>query len=180
VKADGTPDATAATTPKESKSESQTNGNTPVTTNGVDKDVQISGMGDADGAMLSQAPVSQETTTSLPEHFTRFLNPDQDQIFYPWPDQDAIRRGALGSIQVLLDQGKDPATFDPEKSEELEAEMKREEERQKAEKERLEEEERIAMQRRQSHAGPSGHRAPQQRPAQFQLDNFDDEDMESP
>lgn len=180
MKPDGTPDGTGDSTPKESKSEPQTNGNTPVTvTNGVDKDVQMSGMADADGVTPAQAQVSQETTTSLPENFSRFLNPDADHVFLPWPEQDAIRRGALGSIQVLLDQGKDPATFDPEKSEELEAEMKREEERQKAEKEKLEEE-RIAIERRPSHAGPSGGRAPQQRPAQFQLDNFDDDDVESP
>lgn len=103
----------------------------------------------------------------------------------PWPTEETIRRGALASIQILLDSGIDPATFDPERSAELEAERKRREEEAEAQKQEQEElarrerEERLReeMQRRQS-SGANLGAAPREekKPAQFQLLDLDDMD----
>jgi len=99
--------------------------------------------------------------------------------FVPWPTEEAIRKGALASIQVLLDQGVDPITFDPEKSAELEAERKRITEAEDAmrEQERTEREEarRREMERRMSDSGP----APQREERKvFNLETFDDDDSD--
>jgi Vitamin-D-receptor interacting Mediator subunit 4 len=70
---------------------------------------------------------------------TEWLNPLAGvPSFVPWPTEETIKRGALASIQVLLDQGVDPATFDPERAAELEAERQRVETEKEAERERLE------------------------------------------
>ena len=99
--------------------------------------------------------------------------------FVPWPTEEAIRKGALASIQVLLDQGVDPVTFDPEKSAELEAERKRITEAEDAmrEQERTEREEarRREMERHMSDSGP----APQREERKvFNLETFDDDDSD--
>jgi len=180
--------APGTNTPKESKSETQTNGTTtPVAvTNGVDKDVQMNSDAamDIDSATPSGvAQTSQDTMSSsisLPNNFSQWLNPLADLPFIPWPTEDAIRRGALASIQVLLDQGVDPATFDPEKSAELEAERKRimeEEDRiRDEERARMEEERRRELERRMSAGGPVGGERREERPKVFQLETFDDDD----
>lgn len=130
----------------------KTNGTTtPVVTNGA-----IGGLNSGEGGTAT--PVDVENPTALPAPISDWLNPHSGgPPFVPWPTEETIRRGALASIQVLLDQGVDPATFDPEKSAELEAERKRlelEAEARKAEQEaeraRLEEERREEMRRRQS------------------------------
>ncbi|TVY60669.1 Mediator of RNA polymerase II transcription subunit, partial [Lachnellula suecica] len=149
----------AANTPHEPKSGTQTNGTTTpiVGTNGVDKD---SAMDIDSGTPVATSQISQVTnassSTSLPPDFSRWLNPPPE-VFIPWPSEETIRRGALASIQVLVDQGIDPATFDPEKSAELEAERKRivdEEDRlREEEKVKMEEERRREMERRMSVSG---------------------------
>lgn len=76
-------------------------------------------------------PVVEETApkTALPPHLAEWLNPlAQSAEFTPWPSEETIRRGALAQIQVLLDEGKDPATWDPEKAAQEEEERKRQEE----------------------------------------------------
>lgn len=183
-----------SSTPKESKSEPQTNGtNTPVAaTNGSGTDTQMSGTGTADtveGATPSNGALqtSRDTTTSstsLPENWAQYLNSSAEIPFIPWPTEEAIRRGALASIQVLLDQGVDPATFDPERSAELEAERKRiaeEEDRVKEEQRaRIEEENRRRdMERRTAASGPaSTQQAAQDKPKPFQLDDLEDDDSD--
>jgi hypothetical protein len=94
----------------------------------------------------SQTPAEGEigtaagtSTTALPAPMTEWLNPLAGvPSFVPWPTEETIKRGALASIQVLLDQGVDPATFDPERAAELEAERQRLETEKEAERERLE------------------------------------------
>jgi hypothetical protein len=182
----------ATGTPKEVKAEIQAEDtSTPAAIpNGVEKDTQMSGTAmDIDSAtptaahsqtqMLSQNTAA--TNTSLPQDFSQFLNPLADSPFIPWPTEETIRRGALASIQVLLDQNIDPATFDPGKSAELEAERKRlaeEEDRAREEqKAKAEEERRREMERRMSVSGAAA--APgreQERPSVFQLETFDDDE----
>lgn len=100
----------------------------------------------------------------------------------PWPREADIRRGALASIQVLLDQGVDPATFDPERSAQLEEDRKRKVEEEERAREEAEEQRRRDMERRRSEvAGNSGAAGVsagqgQERPKKFQLDDFDEDD----
>jgi hypothetical protein len=84
----------------------------------------------------------------------------------------------------LINQGKDPATFDPEKSAELEAERKRiveEEDRTKEEQRaKMEEERRREVERRMSAGGPSStqQRGEPERPKVFQLDELEEDDSD--
>jgi hypothetical protein len=157
----------------------KTNGTTtPVVTNGA-----TGGLNSGEGGTAT--PVDTENPTALPPQISAWLNP-VGPPFVPWPTEETIRRGALASIQVLLDQGIDPATFDPEKSAELEAERKRLEleaearkAEQEAEKARLEEERREEMRRRQSVSAGlmTGGSQREEQPAVFTgLDIFDDMD----
>ena len=173
-------------TPKESKSETQTNGTTtPVAaTNGVDSQTHLATAMEIDGATpaatQSQTQTSQATSTAKTNTamWSQYLNP-ADAQFVPWPSEETIRRGALASIQILVDQGVDLSTFDPEKSAELEAERKRVEEEQERlreqERARLEEERRREMERRMSVSGAVPERREEQ-PKVFQLETFDDEE----
>lgn len=175
-------------TPHDGKAESQADDTgTPATVaNGAaDRDTQMGGMDNRDSAtpaaIQSQNTTVTTTSTSLPEGFTQFLNPLADAPFMPWPTEETIRRGALASIQVLLDQGIDPATFDPAKSAELEAERKRlaeEEDKAREElKEKAEEERRRDMERRMSVSGNAPVVArEQEKPGVFQLETFDDDE----
>lgn len=160
----------------------KTNGTTtPVVTNGA-----IGGLNSGDAGTAT--PVDIDNPTALPAAVTEWLNPlSGGPPFVPWPTEETIRRGALASIQVLLDQGIDPATFDPEKVAELEAERKRLEAEaevikaaQEAEKLKLEEERKEEMRRRQSVSAGLATVAPareEQQPAVFTgLDIFDDMD----
>ena len=113
------------------------------------------------------------------------MNPQDSEIFVPWPHEQIIRRGALASIQLLLDEGTDPWGFDPKESEALEAARQRKEEEDNAKREeerlekvRAEEERQRDMQRRMSVSGSLGgeRREEVQKPKQFRLDSLDDDD----
>ncbi len=41
---------------------------------------------------------------------SQWLDPAAQIPFVPWPTEEVIRRGALAQIQVMLEQGVDPAT----------------------------------------------------------------------
>lgn len=134
----------------------------------------------AAAAAQSAEPPSQ---TALPTEWTQYINAPGEAPFTPWPTEDIIRRGALASIEILINKGIDPATFDPEKSAELEAERLRIQE-EDAEKKRLQQEreeadksemQRKAMERRMSSS--AGLQRPQEKTA-FQLETFDDDDDE--
>ena len=187
------PQATTGSTPKDGRAESQADEtSTPAATvaNGADRDrdTQMSGVERDSATPAALATQSQNTTTttstSLPEGFVQFLNPLADNPFMPWPTEETIRRGALASIQVLLDQNIDPATFDPAKSAELEAERKRiaeEEDRAREEqKAKAEEDRRREMERRMSISGSGsaavGGGREQEKPGVFQLETFDDDE----
>ncbi|KAE9363912.1 hypothetical protein N431DRAFT_422977 [Stipitochalara longipes BDJ] len=170
-------------TPKESKSETQTNGTTtPVAaTNGVDSQTHLATAMEIDSATpaATQTQPSQASTAKTnTAMWSQFLGPT-DTPFLPWPSEETIRRGALASIQILVDQGVDPSTFDPEKSAELEAERKRVEEEQEQlreqERTRLEEERRREMERRMSVSGSVPEKREEQ-PKVFQLETFDDDE----
>jgi hypothetical protein len=181
-------------TPKESKSEPQTNGNTtPVfTTNGVDKDTLMSGMGAVaigDGATPSQAQSqgSPVKTTDLPPILARWLNPSAEMPFIPWPGQDNLRIGAMANIQRIENQGMDPTdpkTWDPTKTAEEEAEAmkkaKEEEAANIAEEQRVqrEQEAKRAEERRILAANAPAASATQVKSqpesVQYDLDAFDD------
>jgi len=177
-------------TPKDGKSGPPTNGvSTPAAvTNGTDKDIQMTGTGlavTADTGNSFQAQLSQNSKASMPEHLIQFLNYTGSDHFVPWPTDDEIRRGALGKIKLLHDQGIDPATFDPAESEALEEQRKKmieEEDEARVEKQRVDEEtrnqdnERRAMARAQAAGQPSG--APEKQKV-FQLETFDDDEDES-
>jgi len=129
----------------------------------------------------TQTQMSQNTTvTTNTAMWASYLNPPADAPFIPWPTEETIRRGALASIQILVDQGVDPATFDPEKSAELEAERKRivEEEDMMREQERarMDEERRREMERRMSVSGSMGGERREEQPKVFQLETFDDDE----
>jgi hypothetical protein len=159
----------------------KTNGTTtPIVTNGA-----IGGLNSGEGGTAT--PVDIENPTTLPAPISDWLNPLSDgPPFVPWPTEETIRRGALASIQVLLDQGVDPATFDPEKSAELEAKLELEAEARKAEQEaekaRVEEERREEMRRKQSVSAGlvAGTSRTEEHPAVFTgldiLDNMDEDD----
>lgn len=125
-------------------------------------------------ATQSTEPLSQ---TALPTEWTQYINAPGEAPFVPWPSEDIIRKGALASIEILVNKGIDPATFDPEKSAELEAERQRiqaeEAEKQREKLEREEEERRKIMERRMSSS--AGLQRPQEKTA-FQLETFDDDD----
>lgn len=139
-------------------------------------------------AELPVTPIQADTDkTSLPPQIAEWLNPHASAPgFVPWPTEETIRRGALASIQVLIDQGEDPATFDPERSAELEAARKRLEEEAERAKEEQQEAERARQEQRmrEEHArkesmGVAGQRV-EEKPKVFTgldlLDDMDDDD----
>lgn len=142
------------------------------------------------GVTITSTPIQAETDkNALPPQIAEWLNPHATAPgFVPWPTEETIRRGALASIQVLLDQGEDPATFDPERSAELEAERKRLEEEaervkeEQAAAERARQEQRMREQearRRESAGGTAGQRV-EEKPKVFTgldlLDDMDEDD----
>ncbi|KAG4432199.1 hypothetical protein IFR05_012322 [Cadophora sp. M221] len=174
---------TGSNTPGEPFSQTQTNGsNTPVVaTNGEAHSSTAMEIDSATPAVAGQTQTSQHpgVSTNL-TLWEQFLNQPADMPFVPWPTEEAIRKGALASIQVLLDQGVDPATFDPEKSAELEAERKRVTEADDAmrEQERVDREDarKREMERRMSSSGSVPER--REEPKVFQLETFDDDDSD--
>jgi Vitamin-D-receptor interacting Mediator subunit 4 len=177
-------------TPREAGSQTQTNGtSTPVAgTNEIATDMQMtqSTAMDIDSATpATQQPIQatkQGSQTALPAHWIPLINPEAEMKFVPWPSEDTIRRGALASIDILINKGVDPATFDPKKSEELEAERKRIQEEEdiarENERQRREEETRIMMERRASGLGATTASRQENKPAAFSLDMLDDDDEE--
>jgi hypothetical protein len=192
------PPEAGSSSPTKDKSEPHTNGTTtpvvapngnngvtdlngPAINNGGAMEIDSATPSNAGGAPHGQT--SQETsnsTTALPEDWQQHLNPLAGMTFFPWPAETDIKRGALATIQVLLDRGEDPATFDPERGAELEADRQRiadEEERVLAEERaRLEEERRRDMERRMSASAGAGGERREERPKVFQLETFDDDD----
>ncbi|KAI4133714.1 MAG: hypothetical protein LQ338_000043 [Usnochroma carphineum] len=49
---------------------------------------------------------------SLEQNEVQWLNPLAQIPFTPWPTEDVMKRGALGQIQVMLEQGVDPGAGD--------------------------------------------------------------------
>ncbi|CZT43463.1 uncharacterized protein RSE6_03507 [Rhynchosporium secalis] len=173
---------TGDNTPKENSSQAQTNGtNTPiVATNGEAQNSSGMEVDSTTPAAAGQTQAAQHpgVSTNL-TLWEQYLNQPADMPFVPWPTEEAIRKGALASIQVLLDQGVDPATFDPEKSAELEAERKRITEADDAAREqgRIDREDarKREMERRMSGSGAAPERR-EDKPKVFQLETFDDDD----
>jgi len=176
-------------TPKEGKSVPPTHGaNTPAAvTNGADKDTQMAGMGvtiTTDAGTPPLAQISQNTKAGMPEHLVQFLNYTGADQFVPWPTDDEIRRGALGKIKLLQDQGVDPATFDPAESAALEEQRKKmieEEDQARGERQRVDEERRNQDAERRAIAssqavGQSGGVTEKQKV--FQLETFDDDESD--
>jgi hypothetical protein len=75
-------------------------------------------------------------TKSMTELEKELLDPGTKNAFTPWPDHLTIANGALGNIQRMVEQGKDPASV-LSGEEQVEADKRRKEEE---ERERLEEE----------------------------------------
>lgn len=183
----------ASSSPIKDKFEPHTNGTTTptVATNGshgvtIDGSVitalsnsnNVTGMSTAmeiDSATPSNP--NPDSAVALPQEWQIHLNPRAQEVFFPWPTEQDIKRGALATIQVLLERGEDLATFDPERGVELEAERKRiveEEERVLGEERARVEEER----RKSVGAGGAGGERREERPKVFQLETFDDDDSE--
>ncbi|KAK4893765.1 hypothetical protein LTR27_008013 [Elasticomyces elasticus] len=96
--------------------------------------VQDSGAGD--GEMDAIKRTNAATNDLNPAH-AAWLSPDMP--FAPWPEQWVITGGALGRIQIMLEQGKDPgAVLSP--AEQAEADERK---RVEMERERVEEGERV-------------------------------------
>jgi hypothetical protein len=133
-------------------------GQAEIKTNGTTTPIVTNGALNSGAATPVPAAASAEPATSLPGEWSEFLDPlSGGPGFVPWPTEEKIRQGALASIQVLLDAGVDPATFDPERSAELEAERKRLEleaealrVQQEAERAQAEQERREELRRRES------------------------------
>ncbi|KAM7184486.1 Vitamin-D-receptor interacting Mediator subunit 4 domain containing protein [Rhypophila sp. PSN 637] len=105
---------------------------------------------------ISQPQQSQTATTSLPENLKPYIDRLHGAVFYPWPTEETIRRGALAGIQQLVDEGINPLGYDPEEEirkreqEELarkEADELARREREEAERRMREERERMARDR---------------------------------
>ncbi|KAF2147339.1 uncharacterized protein K452DRAFT_282345 [Aplosporella prunicola CBS 121167] len=121
------------------------------------------------------APEETRTMATLSAEQKTWLAGLSALPFVPWPTEDKIRLGALGQIQTMVEQGRDPTTvLSPEeqaerarKAAEEEEERRKEEERQRAEADRR---------RRESYAaggGQGGGQAQAQAQAeQFNLDLY--------
>lgn len=151
----------------------------------------------------SQATIASTAATEMPDNLKPYVDRLHGAVFYPWPTEDNIRRGALGAYQQLVDSGIDPKGYDPEeearrKEEEEQARKEADEaarlEREEAERRMREERERMARDREQARqeaerrgsviGGPGeggvaahGGRPPQQKEKkQFAFLGGDDED----
>ena len=61
--------------------------------------------------------------SSLAAGESQWLDPSAQMPFVPWPTEEVIRRGALAQIQVMLEQGIDPAEAPKELQEETKPEV---------------------------------------------------------
>ncbi|KAK4213946.1 vitamin-D-receptor interacting mediator subunit 4-domain-containing protein [Rhypophila decipiens] len=103
-----------------------------------------------------QQSQSQPGATSLPENLKPYIDRLHGAVFYPWPTEETIRRGALAGIQQLVDEGINPLGYDPEeeiRKREQEEQARKEadelarREREEAERMMREERERMARDR---------------------------------
>ncbi|KAB2575579.1 putative mediator of rna polymerase ii transcription subunit 4 protein [Lasiodiplodia theobromae] len=86
--------------------------------------------------------------------------------WFPWPTEDKIRQGALGQIQTMVEQGKDPTTvLSPEEQEERARKAAEEEEEQRQEEERRRAE--MDQRRREMHASRNKPDGQGEQPAVF-------------
>lgn len=112
---------TGEDTPKDGNA---TNGNsTPVAmVNGAEKD-SLGTMVENDESK-GEGEVEQSQSTALPPQFipATTLPPT---VFTPWPHDVLLRRGALATIQVLVEKGVEIEGYDGEKIQEIEEENKR-------------------------------------------------------
>ena len=90
-------------------------------------------------------------TKAMNEGQKRMLDPQQDMLFSPWPSQEIIQRGALGTIQRMMESGQDPATI-------LTADEQAEADRKKKEDEEKEKQEEEATRRRRMSMFDTGMR----------------------
>lgn len=102
-----------------------------------------------------------ETHTSLPEGLRTVLNPYHGASFVPWPDEFAIRSGALAGIQDLEERGIDPKGYDPSAVAE-EARRKEEEDRAAREEAERAKQERDRKRREEWEAGAAARQAAEQ------------------
>ncbi|TAQ90031.1 hypothetical protein B7494_g1663 [Chlorociboria aeruginascens] len=143
----------------------------------------------------AQRETRNPNSTALPADIAEFMKEYASQNqFIPWPTEAVIRRGALATIQLMLDKGIDPATVGDGESGEVGVEQRMivEEEGKTAEEDRRrrEEENRVAEEvERKKREGLSlaaggvapadgdvgGNTAERER-KQFVLETFDDED----
>ncbi|KAL8709451.1 MAG: hypothetical protein Q9220_005834 [cf. Caloplaca sp. 1 TL-2023] len=66
--------------------------------------------------------------SSLEQSEVQWLNPLKQIPFVPWPTEEVIKRGGLGQIQVMLEQGIDPSGAGDTRGEEEGAEIGQKEE----------------------------------------------------
>ncbi|KAL9599426.1 MAG: hypothetical protein Q9219_003863 [cf. Caloplaca sp. 3 TL-2023] len=62
----------------------------------------------ANGEIPSSSNEKGVGVSSLGQNEVHWLNPQAQISFVPWPTEDVIKRGALGQIQIMLEQGVDP------------------------------------------------------------------------
>lgn len=130
------------------------------TTNGIATPPTAAGT--QGGTETEAAKAESAAMQTLKPEEKAWLDPLAGLPFEPWPSLDKINAGALGRIQKMVEDGKDPAgILSPE--EQAEADRRRAEEE---ERERLEEQER---ERRNAHLFDGMRR----RAAQDQSDVFD-------
>ncbi|KAM7212998.1 Vitamin-D-receptor interacting Mediator subunit 4 domain containing protein [Rhypophila decipiens] len=152
--ADNNPDATTtAATPSASFNGGTT---TTVGTPAPTTAAPTPGPTDQSISQQPQQPQSQPGATSLPETLKPYIDRLHGAVFYPWPTEETIRRGALAGIQQLVDEGINPLGYDPEeeiRKREQEEQARKEadelarREREEAERRMREERERMARDR---------------------------------
>jgi hypothetical protein len=115
---------------------------------------------------------SNPHTTALPDTFIPATSLPST-VFVPWPNENLLRRGALATIQQLLEKGEEIEGYDAEKgAKELEA-------KRRAEAEEEEERERARAMRTAaaaSQGGRPGGKMEQKAKKQFVVDEFGSDD----
>ncbi|KZF25185.1 hypothetical protein L228DRAFT_236305 [Xylona heveae TC161] len=111
--------------------------------------------------------------SSLEKSETQWLNPSAQVPFAPWPGEEVIRRGALAQIQVMLEQGNDPASVaDPATEARIKEEEESKREKEKKDQEEKEDRRRKELQaaqeaaRRESYTGAAAEAAMAKKPQQ--------------
>ncbi|GME27324.1 mediator of rna polymerase ii transcription subunit 4 protein [Neofusicoccum parvum] len=103
---------------------------------------------------VTAAPDETRTMATLNAEQKAWLSGLGALPWFPWPTEDKIRQGALGQIQTMIEQGKDPTTvLSPEEQEERARKAAEEEEEQRKEEDRRRAE---AEQRRRDYNASQG------------------------